>query len=121
MSQVFRIPSPPQALARVIQAASDPAVPVTTLAAAVGNDPGLSAQLLRMVNSSLYRRGASISTVGRAVAVLGNRSLRNLALCIAVQNCAGKGLAGFDLSRFWEDSLQRAVASRMLAERYGNE
>ncbi len=121
MTQAFRIPSPPQALARVIQAASDPSVPVTTLAAAVGNDPGLSAQLLRMVNSSLYRRGASISTVGRAVAVLGNRSLRNLALCIAVQNCAAKGLGGFDLAHFWEDSLRRAVAARMIAERFSNE
>lgn len=121
MPDAIRIPSPPQALARVIQAASDPGVPVTALAAAVGNDPGLSAQLLRMVNSSLYRRGATIATVGRAVAVLGNRSLRNLALCIAVQNCASKGLGAFDLSRFWEDSLRRAVASRMLAERYSGE
>jgi two-component system, cell cycle response regulator len=121
MTQAFSIPSPPQALARVIQAASDPGVPVTALASCVGNDPGLSAQLLRMVNSSLYSRGASISTVGRAVAVLGNRSLRNLALCIAVQNCAGKALGAFDLPSFWEDSLRRAVAARMLAERYGAE
>ncbi|HET6584731.1 MAG TPA: HDOD domain-containing protein, partial [Nannocystaceae bacterium] len=113
----LRLPSPPHTLAKVIQAASDPTVPVTQLARAVASDPGLSVQLLRMVNSSLYRRGSRIATVDRAVAILGNRSLRNLAMCVAVQNCVKGSIPGFDLDRFWEDSLRRAVAARLLAER----
>jgi diguanylate cyclase (GGDEF)-like protein len=113
----LRLPSPPHTLAKVIQAASDPSVPVTTLARVVASDPGLSVQLLRMVNSSLYRRGSRIATVDRAVAILGNRSLRNLAMCVAVQNCVKGTITGFDLDRFWEDSLRRAVAARLLAER----
>ena len=113
----LRLPSPPHTLARVIQAASDPTVPVTQLARAVASDAGLSVQLLRMVNSSLYRRGNRIATVDRAVAILGNRSLRNLAMCVAVQNCVKRSISGFDLDRFWEDSLRRAVAARLLAER----
>lgn len=116
MSMSLRLPSPPHALARVIQAASDPTVPLGTLAKAVSSDAALSVQLLRMVNSSMYRRGARIATIDRAVAVLGNRSLRNLALCVAVQNCVRSGLGAFDLDGFWEDSLRRAVAARQLAE-----
>jgi diguanylate cyclase (GGDEF)-like protein len=114
----LRLPSPPQALARVIQAASDPTVPVVALARAVSSDAGLSVQLLRMVNSSMYNRGSRIATVDRAVAILGNRSLRNLALCVAVQNCVRGGMGKFDLDGFWEDSLRRAVAARMLAESF---
>lgn len=113
-----RLPSPPQALARVIQAASDPSVPISALGRAVSSDAGLSVQLLRMVNSSMYNRGARIATVDRAVAMLGNRSLRNLALCVAVQNCVRGGMGAFDLDGFWEDSLRRAVAARLLAERF---
>jgi len=114
----LRLPSPPQALARVIQAASDPSVPVASLARAVSSDASLSVQLLRMVNSSMYNRGTRIATVDRAVAMLGNRSLRNLALCVAVQNCVRGGMGKFDLEGFWEDSLRRAVAARMLAESF---
>ncbi|MBX7083864.1 MAG: HDOD domain-containing protein [Nannocystaceae bacterium] len=118
MSLTVRLPSPPQALSRVIQAASDPSVPLTVLSRIVASDPSLSVQLLRMVNSSMYRRGTRISTVERAVAILGNRSLRNLALCVAVQNCVRGGLGQFDLERFWEDSLRRAVAARLLAAKF---
>lgn len=102
----------------MIQAVSDPSMPVASLVRAVSSDASLSVQLLRMVNSSMYNRGSRIATVDRAVAILGNRSLRNLALCFAVQNCVRGGMGKFDLDGFWEDSLRRAVAARMLAESF---
>ncbi len=118
MANELRIPSPPQALTKVIQTASDPRAPTVAVAKAVSSEPGLSVQLLRIVNSSVYRRGVAISTVERAVAMLGNRALRNLALCVAVQNCVRGKIGKFDLNRFWEDSLRRAVAARILADRF---
>jgi len=102
----------------VVDAAADGGVTVAALARLVSADPSFAIQLLRLVNSSVYRRGQKIASVERAVAVLGNRSLRNLALCVAVRSCVdGKELGDFDLNRFWEDSLRRAVASQLLAER----
>lgn len=84
----------------------------------VGSDPSLAMELLKLVNSSLYNRGAKISSIERAVSVLGMRALRNLALCLAVRNCVHRReLGDFRLGRFWADSLNRAVAARMLAER----
>lgn len=113
-----RIPSPPGALARLVEAASDADVTVSQLARLVSSDPSFSIQLLRLANSSIYRRGPQIASVERAVAILGHRSLRNLALCVAVRACVNpRELGLFDLNRFWEDSLRRAVASRMLAAR----
>ena len=111
------LPSPPAALARVIEAASDPEVSVPELGRLVSSDPVLAAQLLRTVNSGLYRRGANIRAIDRAVSVLGIRSLRNIALCVAVRGCVHRReLGDFDLARFWENSLRRAVAGQMLAE-----
>lgn len=83
----------------------------------VSNDPGFAVQVLQIVNSSLYSRGSKITSVTRAVAVLGSRTLRNIALCAATRNCVKRRALGkFDLPRFWEDSLRRAVAAQMLAE-----
>jgi diguanylate cyclase (GGDEF)-like protein len=101
----------------VIEAASDPEVGVPELGRLVSSDPVLAAQLLRTVNSGLYRRGVNIRAIDRAVSVLGIRSLRNIALCVAVRGCVHKReLGDFDLARFWEDSLRRAVAGQILAE-----
>ena len=50
------LPSPPAALARVIEAASDPDVNVADLGRLVSSDPVLAAQLLRTVNSVFFFR-----------------------------------------------------------------
>ena len=117
-SSEMKLPSPPATLARVIEAASKPDISVPELGRLVSSDPGFAVELLRMVNSSLYNRGSRIASIDRAVSMLGVRALRNLALCVAVRNCVHRReLGGFDLNRFWEDSLRRAVAGQMLAER----
>ena len=111
------LPSPPAALARVIEAASDPGVNVAELGKLVSSDPVLAGQILSTVNSSLYSRGKKIRSIERAVSVLGVRSLRNIALCVAVRACVHRReLGDFDLNRFWENSLRCAVAGQMLAE-----
>ncbi len=114
----MRLPSPPHSLATIIQAASDPKMPMSRLGTLVGSDPGFAAQLLSMVNSGLYSRGSKITSVEKAVSMLGSRQLRNVALCAAVKNSVRKdSLGAFVLDEFWENSLRRAVASRMIAEK----
>ena len=117
----LQLPSPPQALAAIVRAASDPGVASSKLAALVSSDPAFSARILSMVNSSLYRRGTTIASVPHAVGVLGSRQLRNIALCAAAQACVRRQDVGvFHLGRFWENSLRRAVACQVLAERVGS-
>lgn len=112
------LPAPPVTLTRVIQAASDGAWSTGRLAKVVSCDPSFAVQLLRLVNSSVYARDGKVSSVERAIALLGTRSLRNLALCIAVKSCVQrKELGDYNLDAFWENSLRRAVASQLLAAR----
>lgn len=113
----LRLPSPPQVLAKLIEAASNPKTSIAALGKLTCNDPSFATEILRISNSSLYRRGAAVNSVMRAVAILGSRGLRNIALCWAARNCVDpKELGSFDLRRFWEDSLRRAVAAQLLAE-----
>ena len=111
------IPSPPRLLAAILRAASGPDASVQRLAQLVSNDPAVAIQVLKIVNSPLYSRGRKVTSVPRAVAVLGTRALRNVALCVTTSNCIPKRELGeFDLGRFWEDSLRRAVACQVLAD-----
>lgn len=114
------LPSPPATLAAVISAASDPAVTKTELGALVAKDPAFSLRILAVVNSSVYRRGQKIASADRAVSVLGSRTLRNIALCAATQNCMHASQMGdFDLGLFWEASLRRAVGAQLVTEAVG--
>lgn len=120
----LEIPSPPAALARIIAAASDPSVTKQELGQLVSSEPAFALRILNIVNSSLYRRGQKIASAQKAVSILGNRTLRNVALCAATQSCVqAEALGEFDLSLFWESSLQRAVGAQLwaqaLSERWG--
>ena len=115
----LQVPSPPQVLASLIREASnEDRVSMSRLSELCTADPNVAVEILRLVNSPAYYRGDRVVSVQRAVAVLGVRALRNLAICTAARACASaERLGGFDLRAFWEDSLRRAVAAQLLAVR----
>ncbi|MEN0066061.1 MAG: diguanylate cyclase [Myxococcota bacterium] len=113
------LPAPPRALAAILEAASDPGVDVQVLARLVANDPTFAGVVLKMVNTAAYlgSRSQSITDLRAAALRLGVRTLRNLALCHAARSCVStQRIGSLDLDDFWENSMRRAVAGRMLAE-----
>lgn len=114
------LPAPPKDAIRIVQACSRPDVDSRDLARIVTNDPVLTAELLRVANSAYFGLVSQVKSVARAVTVLGNRALRNMVLCIAMRDALRKdSIPGFDLDRYWEDALRRAVSAKSLAEIVG--
>ena len=59
-----------------------------------GTDQAFTGNLLRLANSSLYRRGGDVTSIAGAVARVGSRSLTRLAMAAAVSQVAtGAGAA----------------------------
>jgi serine phosphatase RsbU (regulator of sigma subunit) len=111
------LPAPPQAALEILQACASPDVNTRALAEIASRDPVLTAELLRTANSAFFGVSREVTTVARAVMILGQRALRNLVLCISMQKAVRtEHIAGFDVSAYWEDSLRRAVAARQLGE-----
>lgn len=70
-------------LAKVRRISSDPESHAMELAQTVMNDANLSTKLLRIANSPYYSRGLGrISSVSRAVVILGFETIRNLCLTL---------------------------------------
>jgi len=114
------MPSPPAAVARVVRMASDPEVNAEKLGAVVGSDPAFTAELLRTVNSAFYGLKLPVTSAQRAVTVLGNLALRNLAICFAVRDALRtSGFRAADLEKLWEDALRRGISARVLARETG--
>ncbi len=111
------IPAPPQAALEVLRACAEERVDSRKLGALVHNDPGLTAELLRIANSPYYGLGREIYSASQAVTVLGQKTLRNLVLSISVRDALRQdAIADFDIVSFWEDVLRCAVAARLLGQ-----
>jgi len=111
------LPSPPQVALQIMRACAQENVSAEQLAELAANDPVLAAELLRVVNSVYFGLGTKIQSIGRAIAVLGRKSLRNLALCLSVRDALKKGaIPGFAEQSFWEDSIRRGASARLLAQ-----
>lgn len=111
------LPSPPQATLNIVHACADDSVSNKQLSELVISDLTLTAELLRLVNSSFFGLGSEISSINKAINIIGHRTLRNLALCITVRDAINSDVfAKFDTDSYWRDSLLRAVSARHIGE-----
>ena len=83
-------------------------------------DPVLSAELLRIVNSTYFGLARKIQSIRHAVNLLGYKTLRNMVLCLAVKDSVQKNTPKeIQLDAFWDDALRRAVSAKLLSRRAG--
>jgi putative nucleotidyltransferase with HDIG domain len=85
-------------------------------------DAALTAQLLRIVNSPAFGQAGKITTVSRAITVLGLRQVRDLTVGITVIHT----FDGIDnqlvtMESFWRHSVLCAVAAGEIAARRGHD
>ncbi|MFV0349335.1 MAG: HDOD domain-containing protein [Halodesulfovibrio sp.] len=114
----MKLPALPQIVLELQQTINNPESSACDVAAVVSRDAGLSAFLLRLVNSAFYSFPSQIDTISRAVTVVGMKQLSNMALGVAAMDAfkeAGKGR--FDMKSFWKHSIAVGSIAQRLAER----
>lgn len=85
------------------------------VASIISKDPGLTVWLLKLVNSPYYGFSARVSTISRAVALVGTRQIQALAISGALNSLAvllPKGL--LDMDMFWRHSIAVGVTAQEL-------
>ncbi|MBI4984717.1 MAG: HDOD domain-containing protein [Rhodocyclales bacterium] len=105
----------PDVYLRISQLLDNPNSGAGDIAKAIARDPAFTLRLLKVANSALYRFPSAISTVTKAVSVIGTSQIRNLALSMSV----AKSFAGLpndlvSMENFWKHSLYCALVARHL-------
>jgi len=97
------------------------ATPLEEIAENLSRDQGLTAKVLTMANSAFYGLQQEVTTVARAIAVLGLNEVRTLVLAVGVKGLTNvKGFPkDFPLSAYWEHQLSVALVARRLAPAMG--
>jgi HD-like signal output (HDOD) protein len=115
----LELPSLPEVALKIRKALADETVSTTEIARLLGADPALAARVLKTAKSAMFYRGSkSITSLHEAVARLGHRMVRNVALSYAAQQVfIGYGSAQLRayLVEIWRHSVHVAALSHMLA------
>ena len=112
------LPTIPRVVQRLIAALRDPDVDARRIGEALGQDPVLSAKVLRLANSSFFGGQRSMASIDAAVALIGTQALNRLIVACGV-SAAFKAIPGIDMRTFWRDALIAATAANKLAARLG--
>ncbi len=111
------VASLPNVLNRLQTVMKTPSCSVRDIGNVISEDPDLTARLLRLVNSSFYSLSQEISTVSRAVVVIGTRELRDLTLATSVVSVFDKIPEDLvNMEMFWRHSLACGLFARELAK-----
>lgn len=109
------LPPSPIVATKLLELLAKPDLKIKELANAVSLDPVIAARLMRMANSAFYEQQKQINSVDRALIVVGENVLKDLAMEYSLRT-AHKTYGVLE-RRLWEGSIGSAVASRMIADR----
>ncbi len=114
--KIGRLASLPEVYLRLHRVLSDPRSSAEDAARAIAEDPGLTARLLRIVNSAIYGLPQQVDTVTQAIRVVGTSQLLDLALATAVTRLFRQVPRGLlSMEEFWRHGLACAIGTRTLA------
>lgn len=110
----------PEAVIKIKQLIDDGATSMEDIAEVINYDPAIMSQVLKISNSALYKFPNTITTVSKAIQVIGTRSIYDLVLAYGVSS-AFKDLDPdvIDLDKFWEQSVSCALLCKHLADELG--
>ena len=114
------LPTLPAVALELVDLCQREEVDLQRISQTLSRDQALVARLLRTANSASVAARGRVTTVSRAVALLGTNTVLMLALGFTfLRGRKRTSAAGFDHAAHWRRSLLCAIAGRLLAEREG--
>ena len=120
LEEIEKFSPAPVILSNALKLLRDPQSDIDSIAALVGSDPALAADIIRCANSAFYAGGSSDS-IGEAVQKIGSKeTIRLLNLAVArIASGRDLGCYGIHGSDFWAESLFNGLFLQALARETG--
>lgn len=114
---IARLPSLSTTTAKVLETCNNPESSPNDLNRVIGLDPVLAGQVLRLTNSAYYSLAHPISSLTRAIIMLGINTVKNLVLSVAIleQLHNKQSFRALSAEKFWAHSLSVGVIAKCLA------
>jgi putative nucleotidyltransferase with HDIG domain len=125
LKEIFKrlnnLPTLPNIARSLLQMTVEENVQVDDVVRLVEADPASTARLLRIVNSSYSGLNGKVTSINRAVVLLGFNGIRNALLSVQIFNIFGKDARDKNsvIFELWKHALAVACASELVAENTG--
>jgi len=108
----------PEVYLEVKKVIDNPDSTMADLSRAISIDPGMTATVLKLVNSAFYAMPRKVETISRAVGILGMQPLHDLTLAVAVtKTFSGLNQQVMSMKVFWANSFFSGLVARELARK----
>jgi len=106
----------PTAAAKVISLLENPETTASEIESTIRLDAGLTANILKLVNSAYFGLSAEVGSVRRAIVLLGLKRLVQIVMASCVNALLEKQVIGYDLppGELWRHSIAVSVAAEGL-------
>ncbi|MDR2516431.1 MAG: HDOD domain-containing protein [Spirochaetaceae bacterium] len=116
VASVNALPQFPENIIRIQQLISDPTSDMAGIAREISQDPALTADLLKVVNSAAYMLGKPVDSISEATKMVGIRGISNLLYSYGTQKLLGD--ESDEKKRLWDHSYQAAFYSYNIAKNF---
>jgi HD-like signal output (HDOD) protein len=118
---IGEIPSLPVSVSKVMEICNNAYPRPSDLYRVISLDPVLTGRLLKLINSAYYGLGTHVTSLIKAITMLGINTVKNLALSSAILSTLPKNtrVHGLDMEGYWRPCLRVGVTSKFLAEKQG--
>lgn len=115
IEKIGDLPTLPSVAARITSEMRNESLTAKGLAKILSEDSALAAKVLRLANSAFYGMSKQVTSVEKAVTVLGFNTVKNLAMAVSVYTFFEQGKEStIDTMGLWLHSLGCAVTCQML-------
>jgi HD-like signal output (HDOD) protein len=115
---IEKVPALSPTIAKIVEITNNMNSSASDLVTAIKLDPMLTAKILNLINSAFFGMSEKVTSINRAIILLGMNTIKNLALSAEVLSSFNPGAGGsFSVEKFWEHSLATAVCCKLLAKR----
>ena len=120
---ISTMPSLPTSVSKVLEVCNSPKTSPVDLDRVISLDPVLMGKVLKLINSAYYGLQNQVTSLVRAIIMLGVNTVKNLALSTAVlDRFADKsGFRALNMEGFWRHSLCVGVVAKLIARKKGVE
>jgi HD-like signal output (HDOD) protein len=117
LGNIDQLPSIPEVASKIINMVNNPNVSFKQIADEIAKDQAMTANILKLSNSAYFSKGKEISSVERAMVILGLKEVKNIVMIIATKPVLDKAIIGYDLDKgaLWNHGLLVANMANRIA------
>ena len=119
VAQIDDLPTIPVVAMQVLQLLDNPDVEVEEVVDLMMSDPVMTARILKMINSPVFKPEHEITSLKRALVYMGLRHVREIALTTSLIQAFEKDSGALGGNTFWEHSFGVGMVAKIIAKKVG--